>query len=117
MNDIPLKYSADSMSNAKHAKTLAKAQCTQGIEYFDSINNFRSEQKLQQALNSWSNFSLVLYNKGREIRVTTLTNPCKNFIKFNNLIQFNISEERLRELSIFAHQGHINEVSTTGQPG
>ena len=35
MNDIPLKYSADSMSNAKHAKTLAKAQCTQGIEYFD----------------------------------------------------------------------------------
>ena len=62
-------------------KTLPKAQLTQGIEGVDSINIFRSKQKLQQALHSWSNFSLVLLGKEREMRRTTLTNPCSNFEK------------------------------------
>ena len=62
------------MSNAKHAKTLPKAQQTQGIEYFYSINNFRSEQQLQQALNS----CLVTIPESK-------SNPiqCSNFNKSN----------------------------------
>ena len=32
------------------SKTLPKIQRTQGIEYFDSSNNFGSKQKLQEAL-------------------------------------------------------------------
>ena len=48
-------------------QTLPKTQSTRGIEYFDSFNSFGSKQKLQQALKSWSNFSLVLFGKGREI--------------------------------------------------
>ena len=59
-------------------KTLPTEQRTQGIEYFDSFNTFSSKQKLQQALKSWSNFSLVLFGKGREIQLTTLTDPCNN---------------------------------------
>ena len=55
------------MQSEQNTKTLPKAQRTQGIEYFDSFNNFISKQKLQQALKSWSNFSLVLFGKGREI--------------------------------------------------
>ena len=67
----------------KSKKTLPKAQRTQYIEYFDSFNTFSSKQKLQQALGSWPNFSLVLFGKGREIQlreihVSILTNPCNN---------------------------------------
>ena len=57
-----------------------------GIGYFDSFSTFRSKQKLQQALKSCSNFSLVLFSQGREKYRTTLKNP------FNN---FNISMEQL----------------------
>ena len=46
--------------------TLPKAQRTQGIDYFDSFNTFCSKQKLQQALKSWSKFSLVLFAKVQE---------------------------------------------------
>ena len=46
-------------------KTLPKAQRTQGIEHFESINTFSSKQKLQQDLKSWSSFSLV--GKCREV--------------------------------------------------
>ena len=60
-------------------QTLPKAQRAQGIEYFDSFNALSSKQKLQQALKSWSHFSLVLFGKGREMCRTTLTNPCSNF--------------------------------------
>ena len=52
---------------------------TQGIEYFDPFKNFISKQKLQQPLKSLSNFSLVLFGKGRKIYITTLTNSCNNF--------------------------------------
>ena len=45
--------------------TLQKAQQTQDIVYFDSFNTFSSKQKLQQTLKSWSNFSSVLFGKGR----------------------------------------------------
>ena len=64
-------------------KTLPKAQRAQGIEYCDSFNTFSSKQKLQQALKSLSNFSLVLFGKrkGREIPRTTLTNLCNNLYK------------------------------------
>ena len=48
------------------------------IEYCDSFNTFSSKQKLQQALNSWSNFSLVLSGKGREIQRTSMKNPINN---------------------------------------
>ena len=58
------------------------AQRTQGIEYFDSFNTFSSMQKLQQALQYWSNFSSVSFDRGQEkikqllqIHETTLTNP------------------------------------------
>ena len=47
-------------------KTLPKAQQTQSMEYFYSFNNFISKQKNKQALKYWSNFSLVLFVKGRE---------------------------------------------------
>ena len=36
-------------------------------------------QKHKQALNFWSNFSLVLFGKRREIHRTTLTNLCINW--------------------------------------
>ena len=36
------------------------------IEYFDSINNFISKQKLQQPLKFWSNFNLVLFGKWQQ---------------------------------------------------
>ena len=42
------------------------AQQAQGIEYFDSLNNFISKQKFQQALKYWSNFSLGLLPKGEK---------------------------------------------------
>ena len=70
--------------NVQH-ETLPKAQRTQGIEYFDSFNTFSSKQKLQQALKSWSNFSLFLFGKGPEIHKTTLTNTCNNFNISDNL--------------------------------
>ena len=56
-------------------QTLSKAQGTQDIDYFDSFNAFSSKQTLKQALKSWSNFSLVLFSKGRELHETALTNP------------------------------------------
>ena len=64
-------------------QTLPKTQRTQGIQYFDSFNTFSSKQKQkhQQALKSYSNFSLVLFGKGREIYRTTLTNLRNNFNK------------------------------------
>ena len=85
-----LDYLSYNMCDYK--KILLKAQRTQGIEYFDSINTFNSKQKRQQALESWSNFSLVWFGKGREIPkrnfkttlkckilVTTKRNPYINF--------------------------------------
>ena len=63
---------------SKHFQT-PKAQRTQSSEYFDSFNTFSSKQKLQQGLKSWSNFGLVLFGKGHDIRRTTLTNPRNNF--------------------------------------
>ena len=88
-------------------KTLPKAQLTQGIEDVDSINIFRSKQKLQQALHlgqtsAW--FCLAKSEKCKEqlwrIHVTTLrntcinlTNSCKNLKKCMRLLwkiqQFN----------------------------
>ena len=69
-------------------KLLPKAQQTQGIEYFDSFNIFGSKQKLQQALKSWSNFSLVCLPKCEkyirqlwQIHATSLTNPCSKIEK------------------------------------
>ena len=58
-------------------KTLPKALRTQGSEYFDSFNNFSSKQKLQQALKSLSNFSLVLFGKGREMHRISLAKMVK----------------------------------------
>ena len=57
------------------------AKWTWGIEYFDQFNTFTSKQKLQLALKSWSNSSLVLFGKGRKVWWTTLTNPCNNLKK------------------------------------
>ena len=45
-----------------YVKTAPKVQRTQGIEY-------------------WSNFSLVLFGKGREKHRTTSTTACNNFSK------------------------------------
>ena len=53
----------------------------------DSINTCRSEKKLEQALNSWSNFILILFGKRREIHVTILTNPTIQFNTIRNLGQ------------------------------
>ena len=68
-------------------KALPKAQRTQGIEYFDSFNTFSSMQKLQQALQYWSNFSSVSFDRGREKNKTTLTNPWNNFDKSMHIRQ------------------------------
>ena len=46
---------------------LPKAKQAQSIEYFDSFNILSSKQKLQQALKSWSNFSLGFFSQGREM--------------------------------------------------
>ena len=54
--------------------TLPKAQRTQGIENFGF--GFSSKQKLQQALESWSNFSLFFLAKGEK---NIETNPCYNY--------------------------------------
>ena len=63
-------------------KTLPKAQGIGGNEYFDSFNTFSLKQKPQQGLKSLSNFSLVLFGKGREIQRTTFPfNPFINFDK------------------------------------
>ena len=51
----------------KTRKTLLQAQRTQGIEYFDSFNTFSSKQKLQQALESWSNLSLLFWQRAKSI--------------------------------------------------
>ena len=63
-------------------QTLPKAQRAQGIEYFDSFNIFGSKQKLQQALKSWSNFSLGLSGKGREKQ--------RNIARIANAVQVTI---------------------------
>ena len=49
------------------------------LKNFDPFNNFISKQKLQQALKSWSNVSLVLFAKGQEKHKTKI--PCNNFDK------------------------------------
>ena len=49
------------------------------IRCFHSINTSISNQKAQQSLKSWSNFSLVLFDKGREIYVITLLHPYSIF--------------------------------------
>ena len=54
----------------KIQKKLPEAHQTTCIEYFDSIT-FSSKQRLQQTLRSWSNFSLVLFDKEEDIHVTT----------------------------------------------
>ena len=77
-------------------KNLPKAQRTQGIEYFDSLNTANLKQKLQQALKSWSNFSLVLFGKEREKHRTTLTNPCNTLT--NPSTNFDKSMYQLREI-------------------
>ena len=59
-------------------ETFQKAQRTQRIKYFDSFNTFIPKQKLQQALKSWSNFSLVCLAKSDWKMHTTLTNPRSN---------------------------------------
>ena len=60
---------------------MLKAHRTQGIQYFDSFNNFSLKQKLQQALQSQSNLSLVLFGKERGKHRPTLTNPLTNIDK------------------------------------
>ena len=53
----------------------------------NSFTTFCSQQKIQQALKSWSN-SLVLFGKGwrilRDFHVSILTNTCNNIKKSNN---------------------------------
>ena len=51
-------------------------QRTQDIENSESFKTFSSKQG--KALKSWSNSSLVLFAKGREIHGITLTNPRNN---------------------------------------
>ena len=80
------------------SQTLPKAKQTQGIEYLDSFKTFSSKQKFQQALKSWSNFSLVLFGKGLEIHVTTFQNPCNNFDKKQ---QFNSTLFKVPGLFLF----------------
>ena len=64
-----MKY--ESINQNKHVRNsttnFPKAQQTQGNEFFDFFSSFDSKQKLQQALKSWSNFSLALFGKGRDI--------------------------------------------------
>ena len=65
------------------SQIIAKGTTNPSIEYFDTFNTFSPKQKLQQALKSWSNLDLVLF--GREIRITTFTNPSSNFNKYDGL--------------------------------
>ena len=69
---------------------MPKAQWTQGIKYFDSFNTCNSKEKFQQALKSWSNFSLVFFDKGRGIQRKTLT----TFIHVAYLINPGINLEK-----------------------
>ena len=51
-------------------------------------NNFdKPNNSIQYYSMSWQNFSPVLFGKGQEMHVTTLTNPYKNFDKSNNSIR------------------------------
>ena len=68
------KNSLQIMLSKELTKNLHNVQRTQGIEYFDPFDTCSRKQKLQQVL---SNFSLVLFGKGRE--------TCNNFGKPNNL--------------------------------
>ena len=52
------------LKTKKVKKTLSTAQWAQGIQCFDSINNFISEQRFKQSLKSWSNFNLVFFGYG-----------------------------------------------------
>ena len=91
--------------------TLLKVQRTKGIEYPDSNNTSRYEQKFQQALNSWSNFSSVLFGKMQEIikqlwqiHLTILRNPFNNYeihvpIFTNTCTNFDKSMWQLRSCS------------------
>ena len=64
------------LKDASASKNIAKGMTD--LRHFDSFSTFSSEQKLQQAFKSWSNFSLVLFGKREEIDRTTLTNPFSN---------------------------------------
>ena len=70
----------------------------------DTIITCRSEKKLLQALNSWSNFILVLFGKRREIHVTILTIPniC-HFFTQAKFLENKICTEKRQFLSIFAN--------------
>ena len=57
----------DLKKKAKKEETQQNAQQTQGPEYFDSFNTPSSKHKLQQALKSQLNFSLVVFGEGREM--------------------------------------------------
>ena len=57
-------YTTLAMSR-RQRQTLPKAQRTQGIAYFDSVNTITLKQKLQKA--SWSTLRLVLHGKGQKI--------------------------------------------------
>ena len=56
----------------KDTRTSLQKHCqkhrTLDIDYFDPMKTFSSKQKLQKALESWSNFSLLLFGKGRKIQ-------------------------------------------------
>ena len=65
----------------RHSLNIAKGTTDTKHFNFDSFKSFNSKQKLQKALKSWSNFSLALLGKGREIFRTTLTNPCNHLNK------------------------------------
>ena len=51
------------MSSIYNWNIAKKAQRSQGTEYSDSFNTFSQKQKLLQAMKSWSNFSLVLFDQ------------------------------------------------------
>ena len=95
-----------------HCKSIAKG--TTDPRHWSTLT-ITSEQKLQQALKSWSNFSLVLFGPRREIHrqihVTTLRNPyfdiyvlttCRN--QRNN---FDYSMLQLNKFNEFALLQHL----------
>ena len=113
---VPTTQHSAKETNTPQMTTQNKKNCQrhnghQGIiEYFDSFNTFSSKQKLQQALKSWSKFSLALFCKGGEIHRGTLTNPCNNWEKFmyqcwqihikTPCMKYDKSIQRLREINV-----------------
>ena len=77
MNGPPnIVRSLKSVGDELFLRFLSKPQWTQGIAL--GTLTFYSKQRFQQALKYWSNFRLVLFDKGREIHST---NPCNDFNK------------------------------------